>query len=766
MCPVCNFADRTHYIINMKRLFLTLISFIILVPSYAEKDYSILYDWQTFDPIFSDDKTPDIYPIAVDGQNIYVGTSYGIVIIDKVSRQQTLINRTDGLTDNYITYLGVIGDELWYGGHDNSFGMIKDGSISNYSRSYTLPNSTVWITAIEKDKEGNLWVGSLGDLLKFADGELAGRYPFPYGDAPVMMGINKILVEDDTIWVLGYDMPGTQGLAKLTANGLEMVYEDPGMYDFIKDHLGNMWMTGQKGLIKYHDGTFTEYQTDKNGESLGGMTDLTEDKEGNFWAIRESCLVKYDKEQITSYQSPFFYLFDMVMDDDGIYISASHNGVLIFKDGQFEHIPLQKFPGQLPNNNGGVGMTRGGSIDHDGNYLAGTGSGYGLLKLKPDGTCIETDFFKGKYISETTTDNFGDVWVANSWGDHFYLYKITPTDTLTYDEVSGCPRLGGEDIFQMACDHENRLWIASSNGLYCFDGTTWQTFNTKNSDLTTNRVYCVAFDKDGRLWTSCGRSAGWEVEIGDGLFCYDGKGWMHYISQYGDEISRVTEGYVPLKMPIRTNSIGRIAIDDNNTFWLAVNYNEVYGTTDIDGYHGGLIRWDGGDEWHQYLSPFTPDPSYPTYEPGEWINNVDFVLPGNWINNLKFDRDGRLWVTFEGKHGVAMYNGKDFTVWDTEIPGIRSGSAFNLCVDKERDRLWISHRYENGASTANIRCNSTDMLSTPRLLPNRGGQRSGKMYDLNGRQIPEPRHGEVYIKDGKKLIEHNGVPAVDAGTVN
>ena len=75
----------------------------------------------------------------------------------------------------------MIGDEWWYGGHDNSFGMIKDGSISNYSRSYTPPNSTVWITAIEKDKEGNLWVGSLGDLLKFTDGELAGRYPFPYG---------------------------------------------------------------------------------------------------------------------------------------------------------------------------------------------------------------------------------------------------------------------------------------------------------------------------------------------------------------------------------------------------------------------------------------------------------------------------------------------------------------------------------------------------------------------------------------------------------
>ena len=736
----------------MKRLLLSIISFLTLLPLYAEEDHSILYDWRTFDPILSDDRAPDIYPIAVDGQNIYVGTSYGIIIIDKATKQQTLINRTDGLTDNYISCLRFIGDELWYGGHDNSFGMIKDGNISNFPRSYTLPNSTVWITAIEKDKEGNLWVGSLGDLLKFTDGEIVGRYPFPNGENATMKGIDDILADDGTIWVSGFIVPGeNKGLAKLTANGIEMVYDNLGTcYDITKDHQGNMWMTGQKGLLKYHNGTFTEYLTDKNGKSLANMTDLTEDKEGNFWALQESCLVKYDKEQITSYQAPFLYLFDMVMDDDGIYISASHNGVLIFKDGEFEHIPLQKFPGQLPSV---TGFSRGGSIDHDGNYLAGTSSGRGLLKLKPDGTCIETDFFKGKYISETVADNLGDVWVANSWGEHFYLYKITPTDTLMYDESSGCPHLGEQDIFQMAVDPQNRLWIASSNGLYCFDGTTWQTFNKNNSGLTTNRVYCVAFDKEGRLWTSCGRAIILDFELGDGLFCFDGKTWTRYISQYDDELSRVTEGYVPLKMPLRSNSISRIAIDDNNIFWLAIHLNEVYGTEDIDEGHGGLIRWDGKDEWHQFMSPFTPDPTLPTYEPGEWINKIDFVLPGNYIINIDFDRYGRLWVSFEGKHGVAMYDGKDFTVWDTDVPGIRYGCVFNLCIDKKQDRLWISHRYENGASTAKIRSGGTDKLSSPRLSPDHHQPSSDKMYNLSGRQIDNPQKGEVYIKDGFTRIQ-------------
>ena len=209
-------------------------------------------------------------------------------------------------------------------------------------------------------------------------------------------------------------------------------------------------------------------------------------------------------------------------------------------------------------------------------------------------------------------------------------------------------------------------------------------------------------------------------------------------------------------MPVRSNSISRIAIDDNNIFWLAIHFNEVYGTRDTDEGHGGLIRWDGKDEWHQYLSPYTPDPTLPTYEPGEWIDNVDFVLPGNWINDIDIDRYGRLWVSFEGDHGVAMYDGKDFIVWDMDMPGIASGNAYNLTIDKERDRLWVSHPWGTGiggASTAKIRNGGTDMLSSPRLSPDRHQSSSGKMYNLSGRQIDNPQKGEVYIKDGFTRIQ-------------
>ena len=734
-------------LVNMKRLFLSIISFLTLLPLYAEEDYSILYDWHNY-------TYNGISYIAHDTQNLYIGSHNGIISIDKQTGEQTIMNRVSGLTDNSIYCLKMIGDELWYGGSRNGFGMIKDGVIKNYTRTNYPLFHDAYVKAIAKDADGNIFASSMTDLLKIKDDQCVNTYIFPNSPLSGDAQITAVHVDKKgKIWVGGYDTSGSRGVGLLTENGIDMVYENlERVKKILESPDGTLWMLAKLGLLKYDGSSFTECLTNADGVEYYDMSDMALAVDGTVWLLAKDNLISYDGRSITKYhyESTLPYPL-MCIDIDGtdIYITAETNKLLRFKDGKFEQIPLQEdILGQLPYS----AFTRGGSIDHDGNYLAGT-SGNGLLKLKPDGTCIETDFFKGKYITETVTDNFGDVWVANTWSEHFYLYKITPTDTLMFDESSGCPHLGDQDIFQMAVDHQNRLWIASSNGLYCFDGTTWQTFNKNNSGLTTNRVYCVAFDKDDRLWTSCGRLVNnYYAEIGDGLFCFDGINWTRYISQYDDEVNRATEGYVHLKMPIRTNSIGRIAIDDNNTFWMVINYNEVYITLDIDEIHGGLIRWDGKDEWHQFLSPYTPDPTLPTYEPGEWIDNVDFVLPGNWINDIDIDRYGRLWVSFEGDHGVAMYDGKDFIVWDMDIPGIASGNAYNLAIDKERDRLWVSHPWGTGiggASTAKIRSGGTDMLSTPRLSPDRHQPSSGKMYNLSGRQIDNPQKG-VYIQNGKK----------------
>jgi ligand-binding sensor domain-containing protein len=698
---------------------------------HAEKNPDALYDWLDYYV-----NTGYGYALTVDDRNIYVGTCYGLVIINKDTHEETLLERTKGLTDNYITCLNNIGGEIWYGGYYNGFGKIENGEITNFTRSSLSLNSQTLVTDIEKDKDGNIWIASLGDLFKIVDGVIVEWYPFPYDPLSAFMAINDIFIDDDgTIWVSGYDTIENNGLGKLTEKGISMVYDGLGIcWNIIKDRSGNKWVSADDGLLKFRDNDFTEYKTDDAGVSLGKMRCLTEDKDGNLWAVRDSFLLRYDGHCVTSYHA-HCGLATMCMHDGLFYMGTASDEVLVFKDGQFESIPLLSYPNVLSP----LVMSNGGSIDHEGNYLAGT-KGSGMMKLKPDGSFTKAEFFGNRHISETVADSYGDIWVISNWGN-FRLYKITQTDTINYQTGKRCPFTGYEDIFQVAVDHQDRLWVAAENGLHCFNGETWQTFNKDNSGLTTNRVYCVAFDKNNVLWTCCGKGLNNYYEMGDGLFRYDGNTWLRYVSQH--DVNRITEGYVPLTYPFPTNSIGSIIIDDNNTFWMAVNINEEYMTDNIYDWHGGLIRWDGNDDWQHFMRRCNELP-----------DSIASDLPGNWINCIDYDKHGRIWMSFEGDYGIAMYDGKDFTVWDMSMPGIGFGEATNMCVDKERDRIWISHSVlgVSCASTAKILGGSTDIKSIPLPKPSTWQQDSGRMFDLNGKRLLQPKRSEVYIQDGKKHI--------------
>ena len=135
-------------------------------------------------------------------------------------------------------------------------------------------------------------------------------------------------------------------------------------------------------------------------------------------------------------------------------------------------------------------------------------------------------------------------------------------------------------------------------------------------------------------------------------------------------------------------------------------------------------------------------------------DSISSDLPGNWINCIEFDKYGRVWLSFVSIYGIAMYDGEDFTVWNMNNSSLGFDTATNMCVDKYRDRVWVSHANVgiSCASTAKILGGSTDIKSIPLPKPSTWQQDSGRMFDLNGKRILQPRRGEVYIKDGKKYI--------------
>ena len=714
----------------MRRLLLLFTILGCIHLSYAEKDHQILYDWQNFT------RSDKAYAsLAVDDNTIYYGCSRGIITINKKTGEQKLIDRSKGLVDNCIITLKKMDDGIWYGALHNGFGVLQGEQIINYtSSSVDLPYG-YWTTAIEKDKDGILWVASLWYLCKIVNGKYVEVYEFPHSEISTHQQISDILADDDgSVWVTGYAISGEVGLGLLTDEGISIVDDASGeCTSMIKDAKGNKWVGAQNGLVRFEKDSFKEISRDASGNSLKGLCNLQPDAEGMIWASRDSSLIRYDGKDATSYHVDD-WIIDLAVDHEDIYISTMDGRLLKFKDGSFETIDIETFPGLIPFSN--VGMSRGGSIDHNGDYLAGT-TNYGLLKMKPDGTCVQPDLFKNKIvsISETVTDNNGDILVVTHWGN---IYKITKTDTIDYKTDKQSPFTAYDDIFQVAVDRTDKLWIAASNGLHCFDGEKWLSYNKDNSGLTTNRVYSVAFDKLGRLWTCCGVEEGQYREWGDGLFCYDFMRWRHYANS---QLSMPTkDSRIDVDLPFPTNTFGPIAIDEDGVFWMAGNRNELYYTVDIDDWHGGLIRWDGKEDFKLFLR-YNKDLPY-----------IGTGLPGNWINCIEFDKYGRVWLGFEGYHGIAMYDGKDFTVWDQDVPGIGYGQTFNIAIDNERDRIWVSHRYEGGASTAKMLGTSTDIRSIPLPEPSSNPDDSDRIFDLSGRALKSTPSPGVYIRNGKKFV--------------
>ncbi|MCB5261270.1 MAG: hypothetical protein M0Q16_08180, partial [Candidatus Cloacimonetes bacterium] len=95
----------------------------------------------------------------------------------------------------------------------------------------------------------------------------------------------------------------------------------------------------------------------------------------------------------------------------------------------------------------------------------------------------------------------GDVWVASSAG--IMRWNPTTNQRIQYDE-SNTPY--PYSWFNCLCFASNGvLWAGGNSGVMSFDGSSWQLFNTANSDLVNNGVYKIVADTHGGVWMGTDR---------------------------------------------------------------------------------------------------------------------------------------------------------------------------------------------------------------------------------------------------------------------
>ena len=639
--------------------------------------------------------------IIHDENYLYVGTKGGgIIKIDKHSGEQTVLCRADGsMTDNTIQDMVIHDGALWVGTGYNGLAKITEDHIEKFDMRNAGFYSNQNVGGFYFGSDGPMLVGGIIYLYQFDGKRITNRFdinpisPFAY--------VNSIKADKDgRIWVGCYDALNQATLCIYSSDGLmpfTNTYRSISRLETDAD--GCLWMATERGLVKFDGTDFTAYTPENSDLPELSLLDLKADDKGNLWMVSMHYLIKFDGSRFESYpyqsHSSTDFLMSIDVDGNDVYVGSRVQGLLRLTAEGLKSIPLKD--SQLIDNSFTLFT---GSLDRNGIFYGATLNGLQTYNIETG----EATLTPMTQMAQTETDGDGDVWVR--WqvpSTDTCLMEITPTATNVYRK-SDYP-FKETSMNQIKFDHHNRLWLATTKGIYCRDGQTWTAFNKDNSGLTFNNVTCLAFDSNDHVW--CGT-------FGGGLFLFDGRKW----TQYTTKNSQLPSDYV-----------GFVTVDNDDVLWLNCRdpeYPDKYGLE----FGFGLTRFDG-TRWNTY-------------------NTSNSLIPSNCLYDIKIDADNNKWLAAAGDVGIASFNGTDWHIYNVDNSGIAFNEVTRITIDTKRDLIWLTHYTSNNGNGLSVaRLNSHNSAVNSLTAPN---ATSKTIYDLSGRQVANPTKG-IYIKQGKKYIK-------------
>ena len=577
---------------------------------------------------------------------------------------------------------------------------ITDGNIEKFDTRNAGFFNNQNISGIYFCSDGSMLVGGLAYLHQFDGERVTARFdinpisPFAY--------VRSIKADSDgRIWVGCYDALKVATLCVFTPQGLVSVSHPYGNINRLEtDADGCLWMATDSGLVKYDGNDFTAYTAENSDLPESTLYDMMADGQGNLWMVSANYLIKFDGSHFENYpyqrDSAQDFLMTIDIDGNDVYVGSRCQGLYRLTAEGLKSIPLKD--SQLIDNSFTLFT---GSLDRNGIFYGATLNGLQTYDIETG----EATLTPMSQTAQTETDGDGDVWVRWHWfSTDTCLMEITPTATNVYRK-SDYP-FSEIDINQIKFDHHNRLWLATTKGIYRYDGQTWTAYNKDNSSLSFNNVTCLAFDSNDRVW--CGT-------FGGGLFLFDGSQW----TQYTTANSQLPSDYV-----------GYVVVDDDNVVWLNCRdpqnpdkYGLVFGF--------GLTCFDG-TRWNTYSRNNSP-------------------IPSNCLYDIKIDGDNNKWLAAAGDVGIVCFNGTDWQTYNIDNSGIAFNEVTRITIDAKRDLIWLTHYTANNGNGLSVaKMNSHNSAVPVITVPSTTS--STVIYDLSGRQISAPAKG-IFIKQGKKYMK-------------
>jgi signal transduction histidine kinase/ligand-binding sensor domain-containing protein/DNA-binding response OmpR family regulator len=557
-----------------------------------------------------------------------------------------------------------------------------------------------YIQDIKEDKDGNIWVATVGGGLNKYDRKTNRfkRYIHNEKDSKSISSnfVSKIVIEaSGEIWA-GTQQNGLDLFDPKTGNCLHYVNikNDPKsisenqiatVYD---DSQNNIWIgTINKGLSLFDRKNnsfinFKHLENDKASISGNKITVIFEDSKQQLWiGTQEAGLNLYNKSTgtfkhfINDRRNSNSLVHNTIQniaedDDHNLWIGTENGGLSIYNP--FKNQFFSYFHDDVDNSS-----LNGNSIDvilkdSAGNMWIGVfGGGINLYRKSKNAfihykhsslpNSLSNDFVLGFF-----EDDHNNIWIGTDGGG-LNMYSLKSGNFTTYKhQDSNKNSIAGDNVLEIKEDDHKNLWIGTwGNGVSIMNPKTrtFRSFKHNPSDpssLSGDNIYAIAQTPDKKIWLGT---------FGDGLDLYQPATNTFIHHRYNSTDSKSLSG----------DRINTLLSDRNGNLWI--------GTDDA-----GLDLYNPGTN------------SFTHFKHHDNLNS----LSDNTVSDLYEDNEGKIWICTLAGLNIFDPLTQHFTVFKTK-EGLSHDNTEAILEDNN-GHFWITTN--NGLSMYDPKTNKFKNFTT------------------------------------------------------